>query len=100
MYSGCIVNGVRDLNFYSFSLNSPNGHKTIKEPKIKLFKKINKSVLSHTSFYLEEDEQKPVDFNREKTFHFVSEWIYDFQTQQKLSQLKFCNLNELRHNKT
>ena len=36
-----------------------------KVPKIKLFKRINKSVLSHLTFYLEFEGYKPVDFNNE-----------------------------------
>ena len=43
---GSIVNGVREPILYSFALSSPPGHKRIKEPRVKLFKKINKSVLS------------------------------------------------------
>ena len=44
---GSIINGVREPILYSFALSSPPGHKIYKEPRIKLFKKINKSVLSH-----------------------------------------------------
>ena len=62
---GSIVNGVREPILYSFGPNSPPGHKIFKEPKIKLFKKINKSVLSHITFYFEDDDHKPVDFNGE-----------------------------------
>ena len=36
-----------------------------KEPRIKLFKKLNVSVPSHISFYFEEDDHKAVDFNGE-----------------------------------
>ena len=39
--------------------------KMYNEPKVKLFKKINKSVLSHPKFYLEDDDHKPIDFNGE-----------------------------------
>ena len=42
---GSIVNGVREPILYSFALSSTPGHKTFKEPRIKLFKKVNKSVL-------------------------------------------------------
>ena len=62
---GSIVNGIREPILYSFALSSPPGHKIYKEPSIKLFKKINKSVLSHIRFYLEDDDHKPVDFNNE-----------------------------------
>ena len=62
---GSIMNGIREPILYSFSLDQPPGHKIYKEPKVKLFKKINKSVLSHITFYLEDDDYKPVDFNNE-----------------------------------
>ena len=62
---GLIVNGVREPILYSFALSSPPGHKIYKEPRVKLFKKINKSVLSHITFYFEDDDYKPVDFHAE-----------------------------------
>ena len=63
---GSIVNGIREPILYSFALSSPPGHKIYKEPRIKLFKKVNKSVLSHITFYFEDDDHKAVDFNIEK----------------------------------
>ena len=62
---GSIVNGIREPILYSFALSSPTGHKIYKEPRVKLFKKINKSVLSHITFYFEDDDYKPVDFHNE-----------------------------------
>ena len=62
---GSIVNGIREPILYSFALDQPPGHKIYKEPKVKLFKKINKRVLSHIKFYIEDDDHKPVDFNGE-----------------------------------
>ena len=62
---GSIVNGIREPILFSFALSSPPGHKIYKEPRVKLFKKINKSVLSHITFYLEDDDHKSVDFNNE-----------------------------------
>ena len=62
---GSIVNGTREPILYSFALDQPPGHKIYKEPKVKLFKKINKRVLSHITFYLGDDDYKPVDFNNE-----------------------------------
>ena len=62
---GSIVNGDREPILYSFALSSHPAHKIYKEPKVKLFKKINKSVLSHITFYFEDDDHKPVDFNGE-----------------------------------
>ena len=60
---GSIVNGVREPNLFSFALSSPPGHKIYKEPRVKLFRKVNKSVLSHITFYFEDDDYKPVDFH-------------------------------------
>ena len=71
---GSIVNGVREPILYSFGLDQPPGHKIYKEPKVKLFKKINKSVLSHITFYLEDDDYKAVDFNGE-TISFTCQLI-------------------------
>ena len=71
---GSIVNGIREPIVYSFALSSPPGHKIYKEPRIKLFKKINKSILSHITFYFEDDDHKPVDFNNE-TISFTCQLI-------------------------
>ena len=61
---GSIVNGIREPILFSFALSSPPGHKIYKKPKVKLFKRINKSVLSHITFYFEHDH-KLIDFNSE-----------------------------------
>ena len=71
---GSIVNRVREPILYSFALSSPPGHKIYKEPRINLFKKINKSVLSHIAFYFEDHDYKPVDFNNE-TISFTCQLI-------------------------
>ena len=71
---GSIVNGVREPILFSFALSSPPGHKIYKEPRVKLLKKINKSVLSHITFYFEDDDHKPVDFNGE-TISFTGQLI-------------------------
>ena len=71
---GSIVNGIREPILYSFALSSPPGHKINKEPRVKLFKKINKSVLSHIIFYFEDDDHKPVDFHNE-TISFTCQLI-------------------------
>ena len=62
---GSIMNGTREPIIYSFALDQPPGHKIYKAPKVKLFKKIIKSVLSHITFYLEDGDYRPVDFNNE-----------------------------------
>ena len=71
---GSIVNGIREPILYSFALDQLPGHKIYKEPKVKLFKKINKSVLSHITFYFEDDDYKAVDFNGE-TISFTCQLI-------------------------
>ena len=71
---GSIMNGIREPILYSFSLDQPPGQKIYKEPKVKLFKKINKSILSHITFYLEDDDYKSVDFNNE-TISFTCQLI-------------------------
>ena len=65
--NGSIMDGTPEPILYSFALISPPGHKIFKEPRIKLLKKINKSVITHLIFYLEDDDHKPVDFNGETT---------------------------------
>ena len=68
------INGVREPILYSFALDKPAGHKIYNQPRIKLFKKINNSILSHIMFYLEHDDCKPVDFNGE-TISFTCQLI-------------------------
>ena len=63
--NGSIVNGVRESILFCFPLSSPPGRKTYKEPRIKLFKKANNSILSHITFYFEDNDYKPVIFNGE-----------------------------------
>ena len=72
--NGSIVNGVRKPILYSFALSSPPGHKIFKEPRTKLFKRVNKSVLSQITFCLEDDDYKAVDFNGE-TISFTCQLI-------------------------
>ena len=71
---GSIINGIREPILHSFALSSPPGYKIYKEPRIKLFKKINKSVLSHKTFYFEDDDHKTVDSNNE-TISFTCQLI-------------------------
>ena len=46
-----IVNGTREPFLYPFALDQPQGRKIYKEPRLKLFKKINKSVSSRIRFF-------------------------------------------------
>ena len=60
-----IVNGVREIILNSSALSSAPGQKIYKEPKIKLLKRTNKPILCLIKFYLEDDDHKPVNFDRE-----------------------------------
>ena len=71
---GSIVNGVREPFLHSFPLDKLRGHKIYKKPRIKLFKRMNESVLSHVTFHLEDDDHKPVDFIGE-TISFTGQLI-------------------------
>ena len=71
---GSIVNGKREPILFSFALSSPPGDKLYKELRVKLFKKINKSVLSHITFYFGDDDHKAVDFHAE-TISFTCQLI-------------------------
>ena len=71
---GSIMNGIREPILFSFALSSPPGHNVYKEPRVKLFKKVNNSVLSHIMFYFEDDDYKPVDFHNE-TISFTCQLI-------------------------
>ena len=62
---GSVVNGDRQPILYSFVLDKPSGYKVFSEPETIHYKKINKSVLKTITFYLEDDNNKKVDFNQE-----------------------------------
>ena len=59
---GSILNGLRQPVVFSFALSSAPGNRKEKEPRIKNLKNVIKSVLLHITFYLEDDDQKLVDF--------------------------------------
>ena len=71
---GSIVNGLGEPSLYSFVITSPPGHKIYNKLKVILFKKINKSVLSHPTFVREDDDHKPVDFIK-KTVSYACQLI-------------------------
>ena len=60
-----VVNGIRQPILYSFVLDKPSGYKVFCEPETIHYKKINQSVLNAITFYLEDDNNEEVDFNRE-----------------------------------
>ena len=71
---GNIQNGLRQPILYSFVLDKPSGYKIFCEPETIHYKKINKSVLNTITFYLEDDNNKEVDFNGE-TLTFTLQMI-------------------------
>ena len=71
---GSIVNVVREPIFYSFALDQSSDHKICKQPRKKIFNSVNKPVLSHITFYLEDDDHKAVDFNGEM-INFICQLI-------------------------
>ena len=70
---GSVVNGIRQPILYSFVLDKPSGYKVFCQPETVHYKKINKSVLSTITFYLEDNDHK-VDFNAE-TLTFTLQMI-------------------------
>ena len=71
---GSIKDGVRQAILFIFVLDKPSGYKIFSEPKTIHYKKINKSVLNTIMFYLEDDNNKEVDFNGE-TLTFTLQMI-------------------------
>ena len=71
---GSVVNGIREPILFSFVLNKPSGFKNFCEPETIHYKKLNKSVWKTTTFHLEDDNNKEVDFNGE-TLTFTLQMI-------------------------
>ena len=71
---GSVINGVRQPILYSFVLDKKLGYKIFSETEIIHCKKINKSILNTITFYLEDDNNKEVDFNQ-KTLTFTLQMI-------------------------
>ena len=71
---GSIQDGVRQPILFTFVLDKPSGYKIYSEPETKHYKKINKSVLNTIMFYLEDDNNKVVNFNDE-TLTFTLQMI-------------------------
>ena len=71
---GSIQDGVKQPILFSFILDKPNGYKTFCQPETIHYKKMNKSVLNTITFYLEDDNNKIVDFNGE-TLTFTLQMI-------------------------
>ena len=71
---GSVVDGVRQPILYSFVLDEPVGYKVFCEPETIHYKVVNKSVLNTTTFYLEDDNNIEVNFNK-KTLTFTLQTI-------------------------
>ena len=71
---GSVVDGVRQPIFYRFILDKPSGYKVFCEPETIHYKKTNKSVLNTITCYLEDDNNKLVNFNG-KTLTFSLQMI-------------------------
>ena len=71
---GSVVNGIRHPILFSFVLDKKPGYKVFSEPETIHYKNINKSVLNTITFYLEDDNNKVVDFNGE-TLTFTLQMI-------------------------
>ena len=71
---GSIQDGVRQPILFSFVLDKPSGYKVFCQPETIHYKKINKSVLNTITFYLEDDNNKEVNFNQE-TLTFTLQMI-------------------------
>ena len=72
--NGSIQDGVRQPILFSFVLDKPAGYKVFCEPETIHYKKINKSVLNTITLYLEDDNNKEVNFNGE-TLTFTLQMI-------------------------
>ena len=71
---GSIQDGVRQPILFSFVLDKPIGYKVFCQPETIHYKKINKSILNTITFYLEDDNNKEVNFNGE-TLTFTLQMI-------------------------
>ena len=60
-----VVNGLRQPILYSFVLDKLPGYKVFCKPETIHYKKINKSVLNTITFYIEDDKNEEVNFDRE-----------------------------------
>ena len=71
---GSVVNGLRQPILYSFVLDKLPEYKVFCEPETIHYNKMNKSVWNIITFYLEKDDKKEVDLNKE-TLTFTLQMI-------------------------
>ena len=78
---GGIQDGLRQPILFSFVLDKPSGYKVFCVPETIHYKKINKSVLNTITFYLEDNNNKEVNFNGETltfTLQMIKIWNNTF----------------------
>ena len=93
---GSIQDGIRQPILFSFVLDEPSGYKIFCEPETIHYKKINKSILNTVTFYLEDDNNKEVNFNGETltfTLQMIKIWTNIWVFIQVI--IFICVLNEL-----
>ena len=71
---GSIQDGIRQPIPFILVLDKPGGYKIFCEPETIHYKKTNESILNTITFYLEDDNNEQVDFNR-KTLTFTLQMI-------------------------
>ena len=71
---GCIQDGLRQPILFSFVLDKPSEYKVFCRPETINYKKISTSVLNTIPFYLKDDSNEEIDFNRE-TLTFALQMI-------------------------
>ena len=74
IFDGSVLNGVRQPKLFRFLLDKKPGFKVFCEPETLHYKKIKKSVLNTTTFYLKDDKNAEVVFNGE-TLTFTLQMI-------------------------
>ena len=67
---GSLQDAVRQPSLFSFVLNKASGYKVFCEPETIHYKEIKKSVLNTIIFYLEDNNNEEIDFNKE-TMNFT-----------------------------
>ena len=91
---GIVVNGLRQPILYTLLLDKKPGYKVFCQPKTVHYKK-NKSILKNITFYLEDDNNKEVDFTQKTlTFTLQMTKIWTFKWACKNSKVIHNELME------
>ena len=89
--NGSILNGNKKPVLFCFVLNKPLGYKIFCSPETVHFKKINETVQDNVTFYLEDDNNKEVNFNGE-TLSFTLQLLKIWTTKRVSKNLKLVNV--------